>query len=164
MDSTLRSLDIAALATLRLVHRRGSFTAAAADLGLKQSTVSYTIDRLRRAFSDPLFVRQGGGIATTDRCLEILASVDRILGELERAALPAEFDPATTTASVTILATYLSRSALMPTVLRDLRHEAPGLSVEFITGFTDTREYLVSGRADLALTRWNWMTAASIGP
>ncbi len=152
MNNSLRNVDFAALATLRLVYRRMSFTAAADELGLKQSTVSYTINRLRNAFSDPLFVRQGGGIAPTDRCVEIVYFAERILSEAERAALPSTFDPASATASVTISATYLSRSVLMPLMLRELRDEAPGIKIELITGFTDAGRHLFSGRADLALT------------
>jgi DNA-binding transcriptional LysR family regulator len=152
MNAHLRSIDFATLATLRLVYRRLSFTRAAEELNIKQSSVSYTIDRLRNAFSDPLFVRQGGGIAPTERCTEIVEAADRILSEAERAATPQEFDPATSTASVTISATYLSRLVLMPRVTRELRREAPGISVELITGFTEASGHLLSGRADLALT------------
>jgi DNA-binding transcriptional LysR family regulator len=152
MDNKLRNIDFAALATLRLVYRRMSFTAAANELGVKQSTVSYTIDRLRKAFSDPLFVRQAGGIAPTDRCVEVVEAAERILSEAERAASPSNFDPASTTASVTISATYLSRSVLMPLILQEVRKEAPGITIELITGFTDASRHLFSGRADLAFT------------
>ena len=152
MNNSLRNIDFAALATLRLVYRRMSFTAAADELEVKQSSVSYTIDRLRKAFSDPLFVRQGSGIAPTDRCVEIVHSAERILSEAERAALPSKFDPASAAASITISATYLSRSVLVPMMLREVRNEAPGIEIELITGFTDASRHLFSGRADLALT------------
>ena len=121
MDKKLRNIDFAALATLRLVYRRMSFTAAANELSVKQSTVSYTIDRLRKAFSDPLFVRQAGGIAPTDRCVEVVEAAERILSEAERAASPSDFDPASSTASFTVSATYLSRSVLMPLILQEVR-------------------------------------------
>lgn len=152
MHNSLRNIDFAALVTLRLVYRRMSFTAAADELNIKQSSVSYTIDRLRRAFSDRLFVRQGSGVAPTERCIEIVEAAERILSEAERAATPSEFEPASSTASVTVSATYLSRSALMPHLLRDLRQEAPGVSIELITGFTDAGRHLFSGRADIAFT------------
>jgi DNA-binding transcriptional LysR family regulator len=152
MNAHLSGIDFAALATLRLVYRRMSFTQAARELDIKQSSVSYTIGRLRVAFSDPLFVRQGGGIAPTERCIEIVEAAERILSDAERAAMPSQFDPATSTASVAISATYLSRLVLMPTVTRELRREAPGISVELITGFTNASQHLLSGRADLALS------------
>lgn len=152
MNPYLQRVDFAALRTLRVVYRRRSFTEAADELEVNQSTISYTIGRLRKAFSDPLFVRQGGGIAATERCEEILKAIDQILSEVERAATPAEFNPAEASVSVTISATYLARSVVMPRLVREVRQEAPGITVELITGFTDAKNHLLSGRADLALT------------
>ena len=152
MENKLRGINFAALETLRLVHRRKSFTAAAEELDIKQSSVSYTIDRLRKAFADPLFVRQGNGISATERCIEIVEAAEHILGTIEQAALPSHFEPASIEASVTISATYLSRSILMPQFVRELREEAPGISIELITGFTNASDQLLSGRADLALS------------
>lgn len=152
MKSELSTVDLAALRTLRLVYRRGSFTEAATELDVNQSTVSYTIDRLRRAFDDALFVRQGGKIAATERCREIMASVELVLSEMERAASPSEFEPAQVSANVTISATYLSRSVLLPPLIRRLRDTSPGIHLEMITGFTAAKDHLLSGRADIALT------------
>ncbi len=152
MEDKLRGIDFAALETLCLVYRRKSFTAAAVELNVKQSSVSYTIDRLRKAFSDPLFVRQGNGISATERCVEIVEAAEHVLSTMEQAALPSQFEPASIQASVTISATYLSRSVLMPQFVRELRQEAPGISIELITGFTDASDQLLSGRADFALS------------
>ena len=152
LSNKVRGIDFAALETLKLVHRRRSFSAAAVELNLKQSSVSYTIERLRNAFSDPLFVRQGNAISPTERCEEIVEAVQHILGAIELAALPSEFEPGTVQASITISATYWSRSVLMPQFVRELRREAPGISIEMITGFTDASEHLLSGRADFALS------------
>jgi DNA-binding transcriptional LysR family regulator len=152
LNSKLRGIDFAALETLRIVHRRLSFSAAAVELDVKQSSVSYTIDRLRKAFSDPLFVRQGNTISPTERCEEIVEAAQHILGTIELAALPSDFEPGAIQASITISATYWSRSVLMPQFVRELRREAPGISIELITGFTDASEHLLSGRADFALS------------
>ena len=137
---------------MRTVHRRRSLTGAAAELDVTQSTVSYTLDRLRRAFDDPLFVRQGRGIVPTPRCDRIAGTADHVLAEIEAAASPADFDPARTTAAVTVSVTYLSRITVLPRVVREIRVEAPGLRLELITGFTDASDHLLTGRADIALT------------
>jgi len=149
---TLRNVDIAALDTLRVVYRKGSFSAAAEDLDLRQSSVSYTINRLRDAFSDPLFVRQGNRISPTDRCTEIVQTAERIISQLEDAALPGAFDPSATQETVTISATFLSRSSILAGLLRRIRTEAPGLKLELIDGYADAGQQLVSGLADLALS------------
>lgn len=152
LNKDLRGIDFAALDTLRLVYRRRSFTAAADELTIKQSSVSYTIDRLRKAFADPLFVRQGNAIAPTERCTDIVAAADRIIGEMELAALPAAFDPASVAASITISATYLSRATLLSPFIREVRQEAPGITIDLITGFTEAGQHLLSGRADFAMS------------
>ena len=129
MNNKLRGVDFKALETLRLVYWRMSFTAAAAELNIKQSSVSYTIDRLRKAFSDQLFIRQGNHISPTERCVEIVKAAEHVLSAIELAALPPDFEPTSTQASITISATYLSRSIIIPQFIKELRREAPGISV-----------------------------------
>ena len=152
LDERMKGVDLAALNTLRLVFRRKSFTAAAEELNVKQATVSYTIGRLRTVFSDQLFVRQGNRIWPTSRCTEIVEAAERVLADMSQLAFPTEFDPAVARAKVTISATYLSRSFFMPTIIRQLRQEAPGVSIEMITGFADAGDQLISGRADIAFS------------
>lgn len=148
----LRGVDVAALDTLRVVYRRGSFSAAADELDLRQSSVSYTINRLRDAFSDPLFVRQGNRISPTDRCTEIVQTAERLISQLEDVALPGDFDPSSTKANVTVSATFLSRSTLFPGLVNGLRIDAPELSLDLIDGYADAGNQLVTGLADLALS------------
>ena len=109
-------------------------------LNIKQSSVSYTIERLRKSFSDPLFVRQGNQISPTDRCIAIVETADRILSEIEIASRPAEFDPASVKAVLRISVTYLSRSVLLPKLVGELRNESPGITIDLITGFTDANQ------------------------
>lgn len=152
LDKGLRQIDFAALETLRLVYRHLSFTAAAVEMDVKQSSVSYTIDRLRSVFADPLFVRQGNSISATERCKELVESAERVLGEMERAAQPLEFDASTTTASIAVSATYLSRSVLMPNLIREVRRQAPGITIELRGATSDPAQQMLSGRADLVFS------------
>lgn len=151
-QEALFRVTFGALDTLRHVFRRRSFTAAAVALDVKQSSVSYTIAQLRTAFADPLFVRQGNVISPTERCIKIVAAVEEMLEAFEELAVPSDFDPGTTKASVTVSATYLSRLVLVPDLIRELRAEAPGITIELITGYDDAAAHLLSGRADLALS------------
>ncbi|MDG1212165.1 MAG: LysR family transcriptional regulator [Paracoccaceae bacterium] len=152
MNNALQSIDFAALETLRLVNRHRSFTAAAAELKVKQSSVSYTIGRLRTAFGDPLFVRQGNRVFATDRCLTLVETAERVIHDMELAALPVEFFPRSVEVTITISVTYLSRTVLLPALVKELRQEAPGISIELITGFSDASQHLLSGTADMALS------------
>ena len=147
MSDPLSGVDIAQLRTFHTVYRLASFSEAASELGVNQSTVSYAISRLRSAFGDPLFVRQGATVRPTERCHAIAAAVPEILANLEALAKPAAFDPSAAQTGVTISCNTYERLVLIPPALRRLRREATGLRVNLITAFTQgSRRRLVMDR------------------
>ena len=58
-------MDLALLRTFVTVHRAGSFTRAAALLGLSQPAVTGQIRTLERQLGRPLFLRQARGVTPT---------------------------------------------------------------------------------------------------
>ncbi|WP_246705311.1 LysR family transcriptional regulator [Rhizobium sp. RM] len=67
------------LAVFEVVARCRSFTQAASELGIKQSTLSYTISKLEKKIGFPLLARTTRSVAPTDpgrRLLEILGPSD----------------------------------------------------------------------------------------
>ena len=148
-DSDPLAVDFAALRVLRLVHDYGSFSRTAEELGVNQSSVSYTIDRLRRAFGDPLFVRQGAGIVATDRCDEIVCEAARMVDAFVALSTPRAFDPARAEATMILSCNYYERATLVPALLRRLRSVAPGLKLGVITSTVRGREQLSRGESDM---------------
>ena len=146
------NLDFAALRTFRLVFQKASFAAAAEELNVNASSISYTIDRVRKAAGDPLFVRQGGGIVPTDQCQSLLAHVDRILAEAELIAGDDDFDPSTAEAEITILSAAYANQVIWPRVIQRLRREARGVKLSFFSGYQNLPELLLQGKVDMALT------------
>lgn len=72
------------LVVLEVVARCRSFTQAASELGIKQSTLSYTISQLEKKIGVPLLARTTRSVAPTDsgrRLLEILSPAMRDLVE-----------------------------------------------------------------------------------
>jgi len=145
------SIDFAALRMLRLVYNLQSFSKAAEALEVNQSTVSYTIDRLREAFRDPLFVRQGGGIAPTQRCLEIVRKSGQILEAFEALVAPSEFVPSQASDIVSISCNYYERHIILPPFIRELRKLAPNVVVEVKTAAARGLTLLKQGEADLLI-------------
>ena len=103
-----------------------SVTRAAGRLGQSQPTISIWLGRLRQQVGDPLFVRIPGGMTPTPRadaligpCREILASLSRLTS-----TEPA-FDPATAGRRFRICMTDASHITLLPTLLVELRRQAP---------------------------------------
>ncbi|MDX5401106.1 MAG: LysR family transcriptional regulator, partial [Rhodobacterales bacterium] len=143
------AVDFAALRVLRLVHDYGSFSRTAEELGVNQSSVSYTIDRLRRAFGDPLFVRQGAGIVPTDRCDDIVREAARMVDAFVALSAPRAFDPARAEATLVLSCNYYERATLVPALVRRLRAIAPGLKLGVITSTVRGREQLSRGECDV---------------
>ncbi|MFB6713457.1 MULTISPECIES: LysR family transcriptional regulator [unclassified Streptomyces] len=144
-------MDLALLRTFVTVHRAGSFTRAAALLGLSQPAVTSQIRTLERQLGRPLFLRRARGVTPTtigdelahraaphlDALVEIAeAGLDEKSGvRTLHLAGPPEFT------SMRVL------PALIPLV-------AQGLAVRssFFAGAEKTLEGLAAGHHDLALT------------
>src|SRR5512136_1752488 len=110
----LSRIDLNLLVVFDTVYTEGGITAASRKLNLSQPAVSHALGRLRELFGEPLFERQGRGIAPTPlaRAIagpvrEALSAVQKTLGEAGR------FDPATAERHFRIG----MREALEPTVL-----------------------------------------------
>ncbi|NKB53584.1 MAG: LysR family transcriptional regulator [Rhizobiaceae bacterium] len=145
------ALDFAALRTFQLVYKHKSFAAAAKELGMNPSSVSYTIDRVRKAANDVLFVKQGGSIAVTDRCRVIMETTERILAEAERLPSDEAFDPTNAEEEISIVCTVYAREILIPKVVRRLRIEAPGIRIRLTYSPEEARELLLDGTCNLGL-------------
>ncbi|WP_197532958.1 LysR family transcriptional regulator [Symmachiella macrocystis] len=64
------------LTTFLTVLEETSVSRAAERLGVTQSAVSHTLEKLRGIFDDPLFVRVGLGIESTARARALQGSVE----------------------------------------------------------------------------------------
>jgi DNA-binding transcriptional LysR family regulator len=73
------NLDMDVLRTLLMAQQLGSFSRAADRIGRSQSAVSQQIRKLEQQVGEPLFQKQGRGLALTDAGEVILAYARRIL-------------------------------------------------------------------------------------
>jgi DNA-binding transcriptional LysR family regulator len=74
-----------ALRLFARVARKGSFSAAARELKIPQSTASRTIAALEREIGIALFVRTTRAVMLTDAGLDFLARIESVLAELDDA-------------------------------------------------------------------------------
>lgn len=148
-DIDVSRVDFHALRVLVEVHDTGSLTAAAERVGATQSTVSYTLDRLRRAFGDALFVRQGRGVAPTPRCDEIVPQVRELSRSFAKLVRPQEFDPGDTTRVARICCNYYERSLLLPGLVERIGREAPGVRIKVRAAEALGHAQLLEDKADI---------------
>ncbi len=122
-------LDGNALKTFLAVLEENSVSKAALKLNLSQSAISHTLDKLRIAFDDPLFVRDGRGIAPTKKGKSLEQPIKKILNELKSLTYRDEFDPIEKEMEFTIAANDFPVMFIFPKLLKQLRKE--GVNIKF---------------------------------
>jgi len=92
--------DLNLLLVFEAILQTKSTTLAAAHLGLTQGAVSNSLNRLRSALGDPLFVRTAAGMTPTPRALEISRPLQDSIGLIREAlgSIPSSTLPAPTAA------------------------------------------------------------------
>jgi DNA-binding transcriptional LysR family regulator len=143
--------SLTALRVLRAVAERGSFTAAAADLGYTQSGVSRQVAALEREAATVLFERHAAGVRLTTNGLIMLRHARVILDEI--ASAERELKGTDTGLSEVRLGTYITAGAIIvPGLLRLLRNERPEIRVFTREGTTPALvRALRAGTLDLAV-------------
>ncbi|WP_208985996.1 LysR family transcriptional regulator [Labrenzia sp. OB1] len=144
-------VDFRALQVLVCVHQLRSFTRAAEELGVNQSAVSYTINKLRQVFQDPLFIRQARRLHATVRCEDIVQQARRLTSEFRQLAAPPDFDPAMASQKFTIACNFYERVLIIPEIVHTLKREAPNLELEIIDASGIGHERLLLNEADLLI-------------
>jgi DNA-binding transcriptional LysR family regulator len=145
MDPSLTGLRV-----LRAIADRGSFTAAARDLGYTQSAVSRQVAALEREAGTPLFDRAGGVRLTTEGLI-MLRHARVVLDEIASAERELEGeDPGVQ--EVRIGAFVSAGAVLLPRTLQILRDRRPEIRVLTREGTTPALVRAVrAGTIDLAV-------------
>jgi DNA-binding transcriptional LysR family regulator len=149
-------VELRELRALVAVADEGSFRGGAVALGYTQSAVSHQIAELERVTGATLFTRPGGRgrIALTPAGEAAYRHARRALAEVD--ALDASVSAARRGERLTVRVGVFQTAAaeLLPTALRLLRDEWPGIEVVLTQTDEDPRtvEWLAQGRLDLALT------------
>jgi DNA-binding transcriptional LysR family regulator len=128
-----------------------SGTQAGRRLGLSQSAVSHSLNRLRYLLGDKLFVRSAAGMTPTQRALEIAPRVRQGLAQIEAALSPNLFVPAETTRRFTITAGAYAATVLLPGLIERLREAAPRAELAVRPFAPGLAADLDMGRTDIAL-------------
>lgn len=157
------AVDFRALQVLVRVYRLQSFTRAAEDLEVNQSVVSYTIEKLRGVFNDPLFVREARSLIATPRCEEVVTEALDMLARFDHLASARAFDPARTAGTITIACNYYERVIIIPDVVHAIRAQAPNLKIEIVDSSYLGHDRLLRMEADLLIGPFEQLGASFYG-
>ena len=146
------ALDGRSLQLFLAVLETESVTAAAARLGITQSAVSHSLDRLRRIFDDPLFVKSGRGIVATARAEALEPAARDLLARMKDVVSAGQFDPGRISRRLVIAANDFQRDLLLPPLFRQLRRSAPELRLQIVPSGLAPVELLRKDKCDLVIT------------
>ena len=94
--------------------------------------MSYSLDRLRDIFGDPLFIKQGRGILPTEGAQQIIPQVRQVLLELEGLASSKQYDQSKDTSEVSISTNVLELMPYCIAIRRAIEKTAPKITVRFL--------------------------------
>ncbi|MBL6938241.1 MAG: LysR family transcriptional regulator [Alphaproteobacteria bacterium] len=148
---SLRSVDLNLIPVLRELLRERNVSKAGANLGLSQSATSAALARLRAALGDPLLVQVGRRMELTERAKELIGPVQLASEAAEAVWQRRDFDPTRATRRYVIATADYVSMILAPKLIRRLRTEAPGVTLQFIDITARTIERLRHGEIDFGI-------------
>lgn len=142
-------MKLAALDTLGAVLATGSFTAAAADVGLTPSAVSLQMKQLEAYFGRPLFDRSGRAAVPTPFARELASASGAAMAVIESFRARSSLS----VSGVLRLGAFTSfQTSVLPQALRILRDEHPALTVQLTLDVSGSLQAaLNAGRLDAAV-------------
>ncbi len=147
-------IDLNLLVFLDALLRERNVTRAADQLGITQPAMSNGLRRLRTLFEDPLLVRTSDGMTPTNRALELQPLIRHVLVDIEQAVRPqTPFEPVGSQRVFRIMASDYAESTLIPALLRQLRHDAPHITLDMLTPSDVNFQ-------DVERAGWIWLSTA----
>ena len=151
--SNLSQIDLNLLVVLEAIYTEGGVTRAGEKLHLGQPAISHSLARLRDVFHDPLFVRDGRGLAPTPLTHRLVGSLGQSLRSLE-ALLDrrGRFDPRKTEAHFTVSMREPVEIRVLARLMRRIAHTSPGVDLRVVQVRRRAVEGALStGTLDLAI-------------
>ncbi|KOV90051.1 LysR family transcriptional regulator [Nocardia sp. NRRL S-836] len=145
-------LDLNLIEALDALLAENSVTKAAARLHTSAPAMSRALARLRRAFDDPLLVRAGRDLVPTPRALELRGEVHAVAARARALFAPSTTaDPRTAVRMFDLQVTDVLSTTVIPSLIDDLRVQAPGISLRLRPENLENTPALREGLLDLEI-------------
>ena len=145
------SLDGRSLYMLKQIYELRSVTETARVLGVTQSSVSHSLDRLRGLLGDPLFIKVGRSMVPTERVETMMDEIDQVLQSIEALYAQTAFDPPKSRDRFSIICNDFEHDLLVPEIFKRLKQEAPNCSLRTYQRQMLHDSILCNGMVDLEL-------------
>ncbi len=152
-EEDIRAVLAPRLAYFEAVARHEHVTRAAHELGVPQSTLSRAMVRLEQDLGVTLFARRGRTVSLTPAGRTFLASAERALAEVEKAADSVRADADPTAGKVAFGFLHTMGSETVPSLIRAFRADHPRVRFQLVQNYGEAMiERLRAGGLDLCLT------------
>jgi DNA-binding transcriptional LysR family regulator len=123
-------VDLNLLVVLKKLLEEKHVSNTALALGMSQPSVSRALNKLRETFSDDLLVRTVNGYELTPKADNIKQELNSVLNGLDRLIHGEGFDPMQSTSTVRFFGLVPQISQFMPTIMNQIREQAPNMVVD----------------------------------
>ena len=134
------------------IMTEGSISRAANRLSMTQPAVSNAVSRMRSAWKDDLFVKDGRNIKPTLKAINMWEQIKQPINELSSVIKPNDFDPATSTRTFRIAAADIVVQMMMLGLRQEIEKNAPGINVHMMPyTIVNTGQVLDDASVDLVI-------------
>lgn len=149
----IKDIDLNLLTLFETIYTTRSISRAAQVLDMNQPTVSNALGRLRKQLDDPLFVRDGNGVAPTPKSEAIIGPIQRALSDLRVITEGSQtFDPETSEREFCLYMLDVFEPLVLPP-LAEIARRNRGFNIRMLPPQAiPCEEALLNGTADLALS------------
>ena len=153
LATNIRKIDLGTLTALQKLLVTRNVSRVAREVGLSQPALSHILARLRRIFSDPLLVREAGGLVLTAQGEALSARLEQVLPALLEVFHEERFVPTSSTALFKLAITDHAGQVLLPVMLSAMLKQAPNVrtSIAVIPNRQTDLSELDMGRYDLRI-------------
>lgn len=128
----MRPQELNLLMIFDAIMTEGSITRAAEQLSLTQPAVSNALARMRAAWGEELFIKDGRNIQPTAFANNLWGQIQGPLGSLEHAINQSEFNPATAQRTFRISAADIFVEMIWGPLRKIIEQQAPGINIHAI--------------------------------
>lgn len=147
----LARVDLNLLVILQILLEEQSVTRAASRLHLSQSALSKSLNRLRDALGDPLFVRTAHGLRPTAHALMVGQQLPSALQSLYQITQPPTFNPTSSNRQFSIAMVESAYETLIPYFIGPLLSAAPNLKLDTYVWTEKSMQDLLQGQIDFGI-------------
>lgn len=149
----LADFDLNLLVVFDAIYKEKNLTRAGQRLNLSQPAISHSLNRLRNAFDDPLFVRHGYQMEPTPLTEELKENVKKVLELTERTLEDrGAFNPYRSTRTFHIGIQDYPMIVVLPRLIKTLKELAPNVNIRtFHLSMESRKSALEDGKLDMVI-------------